>query len=344
MPTLLDVLDVDQPPIALDAIADLAAQRFGLDPQVSRLRGERDQNFCLVDATTGGTYVLKVHPPDEDPGVVDLQTMALQRIAALDPSLPVPRVCRDRQGLPCATWTVNGAPHLVRLLTWVEGPPMEEALPLDADGLRSLGEAMARLDGSLAGARHPAESHRLPWDLQHTAEMAAHAREIPAGPLREAATRGTARFLERVAPRIGALRAQLIHNDWNLHNVRMRDGRFCGLLDFGDLVRGPLIQEVAVAASYHCRRSADPLSPIEGILAGFVPHTPLSDEELDLLPDLIIARGVLTLTIASHSAEDEADHEEMRPILEQVARSLVSLLDTPLDLRRDRLTTLARSL
>ncbi len=135
---------------------------------------------------------------------------------------------------------------------------MEDALPLEADGLRSLGAAMARLDAALAGLRHPAESHPLPWDLQHTAELEAHASEIPAGALREAAARGRARFVERVAPRLGGLRAQLIHNDWNLHNVRMAEGRFCGLLDFGDLVRGPLIQELAVAASYHCRRSADP--------------------------------------------------------------------------------------
>jgi hypothetical protein len=34
----------------------------------------------------------------------------------------------------------------------------------------------------------------------------------------------------------------------------------------------------------------------------------------------------------------------MRPILEQVAGSMVRLLDTPLDLRRDRLTAFVRSL
>jgi Ser/Thr protein kinase RdoA (MazF antagonist) len=343
MPSLLDALDAEQPPIPPEAIAALAAARFGLDAAVTRLRGERDQNFCLVDRT-GATYVLKVHPPDEDPGVVDLQTRALQRIASVDPSFPAPRVCLDREGQPYAPWAVFGPPQLVRLLTWVEGPPMEEALPLEADGLRSLGAAMARLDAALAGLRHPAESHPLPWDLQHTAELEAHASEIPAGALREAAARGRARFVERVAPRLGGLRAQLIHNDWNLHNVRMAEGRFCGLLDFGDLVRGPLIQELAVAASYHCRRSADPMAPIEGLLAGFGPHTPLTDEELDLLPDLIVARGVLTLPIASHSAEGEDDHIEMRPILEQVAGSMVRLLDTPLDLRRDRLTAFVRSL
>jgi Ser/Thr protein kinase RdoA (MazF antagonist) len=73
---------------------------------------------------------------------------------------------------------------------------------------------------------------------------------------------------------------------------RWGEGRM-SLLDFGDLVRGPLIQELAVAASYHCRRSADPMAPIEGLLAGFGPHTPLTDEELDLLRNVEVTGGYL---------------------------------------------------
>ena len=73
-----------------------------------------------------------------------------------------------------------------------------------------------------------------------------------------------ARFTEHARPALPGLRAQAIHNDLNLYNVLVdpRDHDvIAGILDFGDMVRAPLVNDLAVAASYQLEPGADPLAP-----------------------------------------------------------------------------------
>ena len=54
---------------------------------------------------------------------------------------------------------------------------------------------------------------------------------------------------------------------------------------------------VAVCAAYHVRPGAVPFALSRHIVAGFQSLIPLEPEELDLLPDLILARQVMGLLI-----------------------------------------------
>ena len=63
-------------------------------------------------------------------------------------------------------------------------------------------------------------------------------------------------------PRLAALRAQVIHNDYHLYNVLVAPDDqariVTGIIDFGDMVHAPLVGEVATAAAFHMAGSADP--------------------------------------------------------------------------------------
>jgi Ser/Thr protein kinase RdoA (MazF antagonist) len=62
-----------------------------------------------------------------------------------------------------------------------------------------------------------------------------------------------AHFMQQVQPRLGGLRHQVIHNDLNPYNVLVDPQDHIttvGLIDFGDMVQAPLINELAVACSY----------------------------------------------------------------------------------------------
>jgi len=102
-----------------------------------------------------------------------------------------------------------------------------------------------------------------------------------------------------VQPKLPSLRRQVIHGDLNADNILVADDResIVGVIDFGDMVRAPLVMEIAIAASYLRVGDGEALSLIAPFITGFNRITALEDIELELLFDLIRARLVTTITI-----------------------------------------------
>ena len=105
-------------------------------------------------------------------------------------------------------------------------------------------------------------------------------------------------------PRLPSLRRSVIHNDANDHNVVVDDAglRVSGLLDFGDLVHSVTAQEAAVACAYAMLGRADPVAVMGRIVAGFDSTCPLTADELDALPSLILARLGASVAISALQA------------------------------------------
>jgi Ser/Thr protein kinase RdoA (MazF antagonist) len=96
----------------------------------------------------------------------------------------------------------------------------------------------------------------------------------------------------------------VIHGDFNPHNLLAdpADPRhLTGILDFGDMTLSHRICDLAVAGSYLID-PADPAALLGPLVAGYHRVNPLAPEELDLLPDLVTARLVTTLTISAWRA------------------------------------------
>lgn len=296
---------VDRPPTITDAEAvGLARELFGLDVEsVRRLPGERDRNFQMR-AASGRRFVLKVLHPGEDPAVTDFQTRALLHVEASDPSLPVPRVVRpvgDGPG-PLAE-RAGDSPYRVRCVTFVEGRRLVPSANIAM--WRSLGGFLARLDMALTDFRHPAEDHELLWDLKRAERAHGLIDAIAEPDERRLVDAVLGRFERDVKPGFGALRAQVIHNDLNPHNVLVADGerhRITGVIDFGDAIRAPLAQELATASTYQMSPVAHPLEAAAHIAAAFHRVHPLQEDEVAMLPDLIATRLALYLAITSWRA------------------------------------------
>jgi Ser/Thr protein kinase RdoA (MazF antagonist) len=108
-------------PMPIECILALVRQHYGLEARVTRLTGERDENFRLT-ADHGAEYVLKIANPAENPAETDLQTAALLHIERTDPELPCPRVLRDRTGGTHVRFDDEcGAQRTARVLTFLPG-------------------------------------------------------------------------------------------------------------------------------------------------------------------------------------------------------------------------------
>ena len=290
------------PGIAPGAAAAIAARMFGVSGEMRMLASERDSNFHI--RLPGGTQaLLKITNAVEDRGVTAMQTAALAWLAAVDPDLPVQRVCRTLDGGESAIVIgPSGQEHVVRLLTWVEGTMLHAVQP-GPDLHRGIGALLGRLTLGLRGFFHPAAGHVLQWDIKQAARLRPMVEGADDPALRARLSAALDRFDAELAPRLPHLRAQIVHNDFNPHNlVGDATGRPAGIIDFGDMVHTPLVCDLAVACSYHITRGEAPLARVAEMVAGYASVLPLEEEELALLPDLIRLRHVTTLAVSAWRA------------------------------------------
>ncbi len=292
------LLTLPPPCIAKADLLRLAELHYGLTGTLTPLTSERDLNHRLTTAT-GGSFVLKLSNPGEPGAMTAFQTAALNHVAARAPALPVPRVIPTLDGR-----TILPTPHgALRLLTWLDGSPLHATRPDPAQS-HAVGTALATLTAALQDFDHPAADHILLWDVRQTPRLAPLLPAIRDAALRAEATAFVARFATDIAPALARLPAQVVHADFNPHNLLVAPDdptRITGILDFGDMVRTPRICDLATAAAYRID-PALPLASLTPLLQGYTSILPLTAPEIALLFDLVTARMIATIAITSWRA------------------------------------------
>ena len=104
--------------------------------------------------------------------VVEMEVAAVERIALLDPALPVPVARAALDGSPIATAEVGGAAHLVRLLPLLPGRTARARGPRRARRSRTSARSSPGIGRALRGLFHPAAGRTIWWDQQHLPELA----------------------------------------------------------------------------------------------------------------------------------------------------------------------------
>jgi hydroxylysine kinase len=285
-------------PVRDEDVMFVASREYGLDGELQRLGGERDDNF-LVTTPSGSRYLLKVAHPREHADITDLQSSVLCFLEESAPEIRVQRVVRSCHGE--ANSVIGDGPlagRSVRVTTFLDGTLMRSITPSRA--LRQhVGVTAATLDRALSSFNHPATERHLLWDIQCASDLGPLMEELPASVEKDAMIESLERFVRDVSPHTGRLRRQVIHNDLSTDNLLVdEDGRHvAGVLDFGDVVRAPALNELAVATSYQVTGEADIVAAAIDVVRAYHSVTPLDEWELALLPGLITARVVTWVTI-----------------------------------------------
>ena len=96
------------------------------------------------------------------------------------------------------------------------------------------------------------------------------------------------------------LRAQVIHNDLTLDNAVLDDRqRISGILDFGDMGHSALVCDLVATAEPLVGERSDHFEALSAVLAGFTSVTPLLEEEIDVLPELLLARWATSVVLSA---------------------------------------------
>jgi len=323
----LAAISVGAPTFSQEAVSRAIEAQFGLIGEYSPLVSERDQNFMLR-ADDGGHFVAKVTSGLEEAAATDFQVEALLHLEVKG-GLYVPRAVRTKAGETFGEISGDNGSYRLRVVTWVDGEPLESQ-GLNERSVCNFGAALARLDKAFAGYTHPGENPALLWDLQRVLELRELIDYISDSSARKSVTQAADDFENRVLPVLGDLRYQVIHSDANPGNILLADDRI-GFIDFGDIVKAPLVFDVAIAMSYLRSFDANPLKFMVPFVAAYHAVNPLEAREADVLFDLVRARLTTTITLLywrlSARAENDAYRQKALEV-ESGAGRFLAILDS----------------
>ncbi len=293
---------------------DIIRNAFGINGRLVALAGEYDLNFRLE--TEGADYVLKIMHAGCDVGLVEMQIAALSHVAQQDAQLPVPQVVPTVTG---ENWIVapdqNGADRILWLQQLMPGISLAAAAPQAPKLLQRLGQSMARLDRALEGFEHPNLTRDFKWDLTNANWIAPHIAQID-DRARQEILRKTVAHFDKLLPRISELPKAAIHNDINDYNVLVdvslsdasqQNAAISGLIDFGDMMLGPRVVEIAIAGAYAVMGQQYPERALADLVAGYHAVSPLDADELALIYPALRMRLAVTVVNAALRSQEAPD-------------------------------------
>ena len=292
-----------EPPPSLDDPALAAVLRDGWDlepgrpcqPTLQRVASEQD-----ITAAVGDRYFLKVSNPAVPPELIDLEIQAMAHLAR-HCDVEIPATLPARRGDLMVTITGDdGRRSFARLITRVSGSALE-GTPITIDRAEAIGVLAARINRGLAGFFHPAAGRDVDWDPRYATALYGRDPAPDLSDLSEVAGR-VAHLPERTA----ALPSAVQHGDLTLSNL-LAGGAAIAVVDFGDMNHSADVCDLAIALTSVLRNTSK--IKVDGtwalaraVIDGYQSIRPLSPDEVDVLGELVLARLLVTLVIASQRA------------------------------------------
>ena len=284
---------VHTPAFDLNTAREIAEEIFGVTATARALPSERDQNFLLTNAA-GEKFVLKIANALESRALLEAQNAVLDHLAKQVSFTP--RVLETSNG----ELTGTRADHLVRLVTYLPGVPLAEVKPHSPELLRDLGSKLGQMDRALADFDHPAVHRDFHWDLANGNRIIDEYSELVAEP--ELVRR--CRFELKTD-----LRRSVIHGDANDYNVLVASDRVSGLIDFGDVVYGWTVGNLAVALAYVVLGKNDPFAAAKHVIDGYTQEFSLLAEEYEVLWKLVRLRLAVSVCLAAEQLRQRPENE-----------------------------------
>ena len=95
------------------------------------------------------------------------------------------------------------------------------------------------------------------------------------------------------------LKHSVTHGDPNDYNIVVKNQKIVGLIDFGDSIYAPSINDLAISLSYALTQSQNLFATLQNIIGSYNKIYSINDDEIYSLFGLIKSRLVITLVMAA---------------------------------------------
>jgi len=293
----------------MNRIIDILWKSYGIKAtQVSTLVGYVNNNYKITDAE-GVNYVLKEFEFDQlHIDFIEAECEVLKHLAVKYPG-SFPEVIQISEGKNYIIDQKGDKKYVYRLLSWLDGRFVAD-VDQNEKLSYSFGEFLAKMDLQFLQLDNPViKSRRIEWDIQYLPDYEDRILHIKDVEIKKLVHYFLVQYKENVLPALPKLRKSIIHNDTNDYNVLALDGSISGVIDFGDMVYAPLINELAVGITYLLFNKENPLQTASIVLKPYHRILPLRSEEVDLLYYIIAGRLCLSLMNSAHSSRNEPDNK-----------------------------------
>jgi 4-aminobutyrate aminotransferase-like enzyme/Ser/Thr protein kinase RdoA (MazF antagonist) len=282
-------------------------QEFGIIPsEIKRIDGYENANYIISQKTE--RYIFKTYTYDAKLlDILEAENRILSQLTEKTCS-SYPKPIPFTNGDFIKVLDLHGQPTICRMLSFLDGDFMGDIPPSKAS-FRSLGLFLANMDLQLQQMEsYVLRARQSEWDLQYLHLNTKFIDDITDAHDRNIVRYFFLQFEEKARPVLPKLRKQIIHNDANEWNLLTKEGKLSGVIDFGDLTHAPLINELAIAITYACYDTENPLEWATPILEAYHEVLPLTEIELSVLYYLIAARLCTSVCNSSHSKKKDPEN------------------------------------
>ncbi|MEI3853172.1 MULTISPECIES: aminotransferase [unclassified Ensifer] len=304
--------ELPRPDVSAEEAQALLAEHYGLSGTISELGSQQDRNYRID--TGERRYVLKICRAEYGGLELEAQNAALQHLSQRLTSARVAEVVPSLKGEAIESVTVRDQDYRIRLLNFLDGEPLTRRKHLSREAVSALGALAGRLAAALQDFEHPGLERELQWDLRRAGPVVLHLlADMPDQQRKKRIAEIMVGAMRRLQPLTAELRIQAIHHDVTDDNVVSQpdaSGRPIpdGVIDFGDILKGWLVAELAVTcASLLHHADGDPWFILPAV-KGFHAACPLTEVELKALWPLIVARAAVLVASSEHQLSREPDN------------------------------------
>ncbi len=304
--------ELPRPDVSAEEARALLAEHYGLSGTISELGSQQDRNYRID--TGERRYVLKICRAEYGALELEAQNAALEHLSQRLTSARVAEVVPSLKGEAIESVTVRDQAYRIRLLNFLDGEPLTRRKHLSREAVSALGDLAGRLAAALQDFEHPGLERELQWDLRRAGPVVLHLlADMPDQQRKKRIAEIMVGAMRRLQPLTAELRVQAIHHDVTDDNVVSQPdaaGRPIpdGVIDFGDILKGWLVAELAVTcASLLHHADGDPWFILPAVKA-FHAACPLTEAELKALWPLIVARAAVLIASSEHQLSREPDN------------------------------------
>ena len=272
---------------------------------IKKLNGYENENYLIE--TINNKYIFKKYPFSlELESIIHGENEVLLFLSKNNDKFPNPIKTVD--GVYVKIHEIDGKKFICRMLSFLEGEILG-SIKNTKEMFESFGTFLAKMNKKLQLCNNNIIKARIwNWDLQYFHLNKKYIDDLPQEKDRDLVKYFFYQFKENVNPIIDSLRKSIIHSDANEWNVLIRNGEVSSIIDFGDLVYSPLINEVAIAMTYASYDKENPLDWALIVLESYNDVIPVLEIEIKILYYLIAARLCVSLCNGAHSKKTNPEN------------------------------------
>ena len=324
------------PNISKAKIKSVLWEYYRIKATITPLPGQRDQNFLVV-SDEEKYFVFKVFNPGEEKEFIEAQNFIFNELTSRQ--IPCPTVVKAKSGHELINISImDGSNYRARLTHHIQGKPLAEIDHVKEELLADIGSFMGKLDKQLSKIDHPAFHRDFYWDITKGPKiLEEHVHLIDDLEIQSFIRNFLQEYQSKVVPNLANIRKSVIHNDANDYNLLVtetfgengRDLKFSGIIDFGDMVFGYTLSDLAILIAYMLLNADDYLTVASIIVKNFHRAYPLSKDDLKILHYFVCMRLCMSICIAAFQVEKNPENSYLSISQELIRKKLPDILKIP---------------